>query len=128
MADDDRDMSGPCACLSRTAVRDAWKVSRLNSREPITTMSKHEELYDWALEVAAEMQEVDNAMMHIASFGSGSEGEFKALEKRYEELKRLLEKVEARIDELEFRDNVNSLPPEEAEKYWSSNTDEELPF
>lgn len=90
---------------------------------------KHEELYDWALEVSAEMKNIDDAMMEIASFGSDSESEFKTLEAKYEELKKLLSEIEDRINEIEFREAIASLPPEEAEKYFpSKREDEELPF
>lgn len=92
-------------------------------------MSKYSELYDWAKEVAVEMKGIDDEMMEIASFGSDSEGEYIALEKRYGELKKLLEGIEDRISELEFREAIESLPPEEAEKYFPPRTDEEeLPF
>lgn len=92
-------------------------------------MSDHKELYDWAKEVSVEMQQVDDAMMEIASFGSDSEGEYEALEAKYEELKKLLSEIEDRIDDLEFNEAIESLPPEEAEKYFpSKREDEELPF
>lgn len=92
-------------------------------------MNDHKELYDWAKEVLSEIESIDHAMMEIASFGSDSEGEYEALEKRYGELKKLLEQIEVRIDDLEFNEAIESLPPEEAEKYFpSKREDEELPF